>query len=516
MRLATALLAPALLALALWPEPPAAQPLPRGVVFDDLAYASTEWRETLLADGPGGAFRPDADGPPGSLYGPNRWATADGETTARAWYRYGWQESTVADFDGTLAPAPWGLRFTIPPGTYRADGCPNPAAPERTLNPQQIVTGFAARRGTWAARVRLGALPPKDSAAVIQAFWLVGPYGARVATGGGVQKAWNEIDHEFNNAFLGRAQAFDYDATGYRTGTEARPWLMYAPALGGAPAGDRRLDGQALTCTVVSADGRGRREAPAACAELLTGAADGAAPWVTLVMRVADAGVAFSLDAELADGARLAMASDVSSPPSALPLSMLLSQHFFPPTAPWTCDDTGVLADPMTLDADWVYYAADPAAPTARIARDVAALRARGVPRASTVRGLRLERPARPLAGTAAEYGFGSRTTPLSVAVVAPPGAAPGDTVRVEARLPERGGTYRFAWSATTYWPGRTRAARLGDTPFARAIPFPADADSVRVHVRVEEIDDGGRTLRNAVVQPATGWTVLRRPAGSE
>ena len=492
-----------------------AQPLPEGAVFDDFTYASTDWRETILSDGPGATYRPDAPSPEGSLYGPNDWYTPGGTISARAWYRYGWQESTVASFNGTLTPSSRGLLFSIPPGTYRANGCPDPNDPSKTINPQQISTGFSARRGTWAGRVRLGQLPPPNEASMMQAFWLVSPMGSQTRTPNGLVKLWNEVDHEFNNRFLGARQPFEYDATSYRSGngSEAIHAPMYARALHGESPGNAVPwpDGLGWTCTVIH-DGRGSRESPEACAARLANPPARQDPfWATLLLHVSDEAIRFSLHAENGSE-RVVMASDRMGPPTSLPMTALFSQHFYPPDAYWTCEQWGTARQPVTMDTDWFYYSQDPEASIEDVRAGVEAFRSRQIARGTTIPNVRLSRPDRPLSGVADEWGYGSRTTPLSISFVAPRAMRPGEDTRIVALPPLRHGTYRYTWSTSTRMQnGPLVTERLGEVPFELPFTFPENAQHVIVRVRLEEVNDAGEVVRNEIVRPVEDTLLIRR-----
>lgn len=484
--------------------------LPRNVVFDDFDYSSTEWSRTTLPDRDG-AMRDGAPPPTGSVYGVSQWATAQGDTTARLWYRHGWQEpSHVWEF-GTLESREEGLTFALEPGAHPVAGCTDPDAPAAVALAQQITTGFVARRGTWAARVRFGAVGHPDEAGVIQAFWLMSPMGARVQTASGrEERVWNEVDHEFNNRFRGDDQPFDYDATGFRggDGTDPGPRPMFAPSLAGAEAGNP--DGLAWTCTAIE-NGRGERLDAASCSRILANPVGRAREvWSTLFIRVADEGITFGLRAE--DGDRLlVMASETTGPTTVLPLTAMLSQHLFP-GRPATCDDQSILSVPVETGVDWFYFTPDPSATDEEVLADVATLREMGIPRAATVPGLNLERPDRHLTASSLRFGFGSRTTPLSLALEAPREMAPGETTTLVAQPPLRHGTYRFTWTTSTrITGGRLVTERLPPASFALPFTFPEGADHVIVRVRMEEVDGEGRAVREGPIHPIERRVTIRR-----
>lgn len=490
-----------LLALALLAGAVSAQPLPEGVLFDDFTYDSAEWVPTLLADREAGAV-------PGSLFGLNEWVVSPfGRTeTRRLWYRYQWQESSSVPPERQLEVTTTGLRFTAGPGAHLADGCPDG---EHTISPQQVTTGFTARRGTWAARVRLGALPNPDHASMIHAFWLMGPSAGLVHTSSEDIRVTNEIDHEWNNRFFGAPQAHDYISTGAARGTPEghRKAPMASPdALAPIGIGYDVVTDAAWTCSL-SRHGRQQTLQASACASLLRGDAvpsleiTADSVWSTLFFEVTDHGIRFELLAEVGGGI-LEMRSQSLTPPTQLPLFALLSQHLYPSPNPASCEDRADIRQPVTFDVDWFFYTEDPAFERDTVFRTVAEIQEAGVPRLVTIPGARLERPDRPVVGWADRWGFGSRTTPIEVTLEAPREMAPGDTTTVLALPPERHGTFRYTWTVTTYHASGRTSARTMYGSFALPLVFPRSADRLTVRVLIEEVDDEGDVVRTEVIRP--------------
>ena len=504
-----------LFALVVWAltAVPAQSQLPPGVVFDDFDYASSDWvlsydrQQTPLA---------------GSVYGINPWSSTDGAVGAhRLWYRYLWQEHGNAAPGRTLAPGQIGLRFAIAPGRYRADGCPSASDADQIDYPQQIATGFAARRGTWAAGVRFGPMGPPARLATIQAFWLIAPYSGFVSgPGGASERVTEEIDHEVNNRFLGERQPFPFDATGVFRGQfpQHTDVAMYAPAGTASPPGDAILwpDGLGWTCRL-DAGRRSERLGAAVCGRLLTNDAEpddpnlGEPVEATLLIHVADPGVSFGLTARGTRG-EISMASHALSPATDTPLMALFSQHLSTGIAGTPCTAEVTVDAPHAFDVDWFLYTPDADATEADIEALVAGARSGGTARVATVPGLRLERPAQPLWGPAAGYGLGRLTSPLTLDLHAPATMRPGETTRLVAFPPLRHGAFRLAWSTVAYRGGRTTSSDLPtDQAFAASFAFPTDADSVTIHVDLTEVDEAGEPVRNPIVQPIQGFTTVRR-----
>ncbi len=494
-----------------------AQPLPTGFVFDDFAYGSTQWQETLLGD-------PDtlSLGPPGSLYGPNEWVvSASGETAQhRMWYRVAWQEAGHNPPARTLTPEASGLRFEVAPGPHQGEGCPDATDPARPVNVQQIASGFTARRGTWAAHVRLGSLPSQDVADMIHAFWLIAPHSAWVRAGGEEVRVTNEVDHEWNNGFLGQDQPFLYSAVGASQGLpQGGNKAPMASTLGApVPTGGSysRTTPRAWTCRYTRGT-EDRTLAPEACSALLQGrrAAGLPAPQgdvlATLLIHIADEGIRFGLVSD-GWGGRIEMASGVLTPPTQPRLTALFSQHLMPPSAQdRTCADRATLREPRRFDVDWFLYAADPALSRDSVMRVVGALRQRRVPRLSTVRGARLERPTRPVVGYAGRWGFGAWTAPLALELEVPREMDPGETATLLALPAERHGAYRYTWTLSTRYADGRYTTFTRDDAYALPFTFPEGARTVLVRVRLEEVDGDRQTVRNETVQPVERLFMIRR-----
>lgn len=481
------------LGLALAAATAGAQPVPAGVVFDDFVYLSTEWRMAVQRDQPDGTPSADMEGAEGSLYGPNLWWTPDGEIRRRAWYRYGWQEIWHSSFAGTLDASPAGLWFRLPAGNHAGDHCPDPGGEGRVMIPQQIVSGFVARRGVWATRLQFGTLADASEGVHIQAFWLVSNAFGRMRTPEGDVPVWNEVDHEFNNAFRGTDQPHPYNATSVRSGPGHRvAWVPMGP--------DSPEAGHPDGC-MVTRHGRTHTESEAACMARLANPSGRQEPvWAILLIRVADDGVVFELVAQDGDD-RLSMVSPRHAPAPVLPLGTLLSQHLAPHAG--ACGERIRLAEDAEMEVDWVYYSSDPSTALADVTDGVSAFRARGIRRAITDATLSLERPTRHYSAEASGWGLGSRTTPLTLRLDGPSLMSPGEQAQVVALPPLRHGLFRVLWTVTR---------RLTDGPlvtesvpgfsFALPVDFPPGTDTLIVRARLEEVTDEGVAIYTDVVQP--------------
>lgn len=506
-----------LLLAVLFASGAAAQELPADVLFDDFEYASTEWRATLTGD-------PDAPdlGPEGSVFGPNEWVTStSGETEMRRlWYRNGWQGAGYTPEARTLTPTPDGLRFAVAPGVHQGDGCRDENGSRYSVSAREIASGFTARRGTWISRLRLGSLPDPDDASMIHAFWLLGhAHGWVENDEGEPMRLTNEIDHEWNNRFLGGSQPFFFSSTGAATGTRAgwKKAPMSSPLLPAVTPGRsfRLSTPNAWTCRYT----RGETDlslTPEACAALLEGRTVDTLPrptgevWTTLLLHVGDEGIRYRLVSD-GWGARVEMRSALLEPTTQLPLYALISQHLYPGGDGFTCDDRARLSRERVLEADWFLYHPDPSLSRTDALALVDTIRASGIPRLATIPGARLERPARPVVGYAGAWGQEEWTTQLSIRLEAPRRLAAGETATLLALPPERYGAYRYTWTLSTRYVDGRYITETADDAFALPFTMPEGAKTVLVRVRLEEITDRGDLVVNETVRPAERLFMIRR-----
>ncbi|OZC03095.1 hypothetical protein [Rubricoccus marinus] len=503
--------------LCLRAQTPAA--LPENVLFDDFDYASTEWEQMMTGTPPA------ARGPYGSLYGPNEWVvSASGETAERRlWYRYAWQEGGPPQPERQLKTSTNGLLFSMMPGRHLADGCPDTTGGPLPVLPQQIASGFSARRGTWASHVNLGTLPSPERAAMINAFWLLSPtVGVVRQPDGSDVRITNEVDHEWNNRFLGSSQAYLFSSTGSTLGTQGlgRKAPMGTP-LAPPPLGinyDREIDGavaDSWSCLYTRGETR-LSLAPEACSALLQGRRVRGLPapegevFATWLIHIGDDGTRFTLVSD-GWGGRLEMESSRLSPPTQLEVFTLFSQHFSPGDHTTGCGLGPALQREYPFEVDWFLYSPRPDLERDEAVRVVSQIRSRGVSRLATIPGARLERPERPLVGHASDWGFGAWTTPLSLDVRAPRHMAWGETATLLALPPARHGAFRTTWTlATRYEDGRYERETRTEA-FALPFTFASGVRTTLVHVRLEEVNESNQTVRNETVQPVEHVFMIHR-----
>ncbi|MEL6616793.1 MAG: hypothetical protein AAFQ43_13705, partial [Bacteroidota bacterium] len=423
----------------------------------------------------------------------------------------------------SLDATPDGLRFAAAAGDHQSDGCRDENGSGHSVSPQQIASGFTARRGTWMARVRLGELPQADQASLIHAFWVLGHAHGWVREDGEDRRVSNEIDHEWNNSFAGHRQTFAYSSTGASVGVpfEGLPGFWRKAPMGtpDAPPGLGRhhdvLDPAYWTCRYTGASGD-RTLAPEACAALLSGQRASGLPapqgdvWSTLTIHVSDAGIDFSLVSD-GWGGRVEMQSSRLSPSTQLPMSALFSQHVTPAVGVRACEDPVTLLRRRTFDVDWFLYSPDPSLSLSDARAHVRTLRARGVPRLATIPDARLERPLRPLVGYTSRWGMGAWTTPLSIRLEAPRRMASGETATLLALPPERYGAYRYTWTLSTRYDDGRYVTETRDDAFGVPFTMPEGAKTVLVRVRLEELDDQRRPFQSEIVQPVERLFMIRR-----
>lgn len=133
-----------------------------GVIFDDFKYTTSTWcseiNDTCTGDHP----------PAGSVFGENAWDTPSGVQNQRAWYQYLWQEQSNVDagtsinFNTVTSNNNGHMTFSAA-GQFDGHEYENPP----TI-PQQVISGFTATRGTWAARVNFGDLESQNVADLVQ------------------------------------------------------------------------------------------------------------------------------------------------------------------------------------------------------------------------------------------------------------------------------------------------------------------------------------------------------------
>ncbi len=137
---------------------------PEGVIFDDFSYTSVEWCSEVNNGCPDATMNMP---PEGSIFGVNFWHTSikGAGKKSRSWYRYLWQEQDD-EHDSTLFRMDsYGVPKSIHHLTLGAKKGDYEKATAR-----QVISGFTARRGTWAERVNFGDLEPADVLRSYKAF----------------------------------------------------------------------------------------------------------------------------------------------------------------------------------------------------------------------------------------------------------------------------------------------------------------------------------------------------------
>ncbi len=458
------------------------------VIFDDFSYRSTNWGSELDE-----GWNPTSA--PNSVYGRTKWSTPSGERNQRLWYRYFWQESASTDpqWDLSADPSSSGrLTFSIDgrEQPYAADGIDGRL-------PQQIVTGFAARRGTWAARVTFGDLAPAAQSALIQAFWLISPYSFFINNKR--RKEWSEVDVEWNNHFNGKTQQNPYLRTGHTAGEGPIEGPLYAPPR---PQQQRTAPkAYAWSCansTIVLSEEE--------CSSLITETP------VVILIQVSDSGVRYEIQA--GDGSnRIFARSQQISPPPSHPMVAVFSQHV---------SQESTVSSTERFSVDWFYYSPDPEVSVQTIFSDVALLRATRIPRYLGRPAFTLERPDHYLDGNAASYGLAHVSTPLALdRSHLPSSLAPGATARLTVLPPLRHGFFRLTWHYRCHfnsgrlskWKPLTPGSFPGTADVAFTFPRRRTVDYVELRILLEELKSPEEPvpLTPSFSSPKTEYAIIRR-----
>lgn len=443
-------------------------------VFDDFDYQTTAWVDDDGLDPSRNA---------GSLFGWNAWArSADGATPPEAdrlWYRgFGWWEPAydqpdhvaIVDAD-TVAGVERGGLLLLAPAGY--------TVPERGRAGAEVLSGFTARHGSWAARINFSDLD--DVRALKQSFWTISNYVAIVRRPDGtLGKAWSETDHELNNWFhtvwksAGRSaptiaeryvsdEGSVFDGTGFIEGGRNQA----VPMRGPEEPGGRSLP--PYHCKLVRNGDEIYSLAPASCADLITGThprmvygipvldRDIA---VDLLIRHDGTAIAFELqanwiatspDGTSTDTYRLLMASAPYAPTSpadaGIP-SQRMTARFSQLGSTAIRQDVNFGERPLLRDhpmvVDWFYYSPDASLTLDDIADHVAQIRASGIPRLNTL-GRSLSQPyTEP--GDVATWPYLRAEHPAAVILDGPPHADANATLPIVGHYADRHGEVRLVW----------------------------------------------------------------------
>jgi Secretion system C-terminal sorting domain len=137
-----------------------------------------------------------------ALFGRNRWTNLDGEPGPffRLWYRKDWSEPMYAPDSRLVFQKSGQVGIETEVGhSFRW---------QTGYFPPIISSGFTARTGTWAARVRFDdiSMGERTNTPIMQSFWTFSPNVACVTDVTlkpclRSDKRWSEFDHEWNNFF---------------------------------------------------------------------------------------------------------------------------------------------------------------------------------------------------------------------------------------------------------------------------------------------------------------------------
>lgn len=500
MRHLLLLLAASLCFTILTIHPLQAQSLPsEGVIFDDFKYDDARFVHeinTAIANNP--------DTPPdGSLYGYNPWRTSTSSTaedSSRLWYQTQWQEIGDITLHGELeleAQNDKGfLKMPLEGGNTYDGHEGNPSSP------QQIATGFTARRGTWAARVIFDDLPQGDSADIIQGFWTLSP--AHVLVNG--NNEWNEIDFEWNSAFADDGdftQYHEYIRTGYTVGyplpgdsDSAIERPLFGPAWGGGGAGTPIEAGWSCkynsgsTFQLFPYESSSSNSGPATnsrCTDVLLGndsvvTANNDSVSVIVIIQVTDDHVFMEMTSH-GWGGTIVANTERLGPTTNLPMMGMFSQYVA---------SESTLSSDVDFLIDWFYYSPSTTIDINDVFDHVELLRGLsggGAERFNNT-GIDLERPEKPLNGLTTTYGYEDFTTPLSMDFIYPSTMSPNQSTRLLALPPEREGLFRYTWRYKKHYTGggSSNWIHMSDDNFDMPFTFPSGVTKVTFDVTLEEV----------------------------
>ena len=485
-----------------------------GVIFDDFEYTSTTWCSEVNGTCSGGYP------PAGSVFGRNVWHTSVSRATtnSRSWYRYLWQEQNNED-TGTSLNVTTGnnghLTFRASAGTYSGHQAGN------TI-PRQIISGFTARRGTWAARVNFGDMEPANVADFVQAFWTWSLTHGRASDG---TDRWNEFDFEWNNRFNGTSQQYHYLRTGHTAGdiSNANASASHVPLFSPAwPDGD---SGSPInfdwSCKFVWGNFEdvaklgGEDCSKVVNQETVRGHTPLYDPGMVLFLQITNTSVFYAIVSDGWGGVLVANSNTSSRIPN-LPMATLVSQHIQSASTVNTTEDYSV---------DWVYYSPSTTIDINNVNQHVAYLRNTvNTPRFNNT-GLTLERPYAHLAGVASTYGLAHRTTSLSLDFSLNPTIMnPGSQTPLVALPPLRHGFYRYTWRYRKIYSSGSRsswyslASRYGGWEALFTFPTGFSVSAVEIEVKLEELISPSNpvVINNSTVYPITRYFTIFNAAASK
>ncbi|MCY3594663.1 MAG: T9SS type A sorting domain-containing protein [Bacteroidetes bacterium] len=494
----------ALILLLIQNENALSQLPPEGVIFDDFSYENTDWCSEV--DG-GCQGNPGNSPVEGSVFGRNIWHTSTtGSTDSfRAWYHYLWQEHDIENFSTSYGTTSFGIdSLSSSTNNYlviKADS----GGTHADDTARQIISGFTARRGTWAARVNFGDLEPPDSSNLIQGFWT---HSIALGQASNNLFRWNEIDFEWNNRFNGTDQKYPYLFTGHTSGDvrgslKIIPEPLYSPAWphlhpdsSGSPTeGDWSCrfiwDNDYNTSKLLSGS---------ECSDILLqktvhGYTPTLDPSIILFLQVTDTYVEYEIASYGWDGTIVAESQRSNRIPN-LPMASLFSQYI----KRYTSSDGTKMASKITEDEefsiDWFYYSPSTNIGINNVAQHVNFLRTTvGTPRINTT-DIELERPYAHLPGNVRQDLLGSgRTTSLSLDFSHNPENMDGGVTDTLIALPPlRRGFFQYSWEyrritesepfGNGNWVSLSSIHGGWEAPFT----FPLNTDAVEVRVTLNEL----------------------------
>ena len=343
-----------------------------GIIFDDFYYTSLQLGYTSS-----GSYT-DRNYTINSLYGKNYWCrdytSCSSRIESRFWYQYLWPEVQFSNIDPeshleTGVGSDKRLVFVQeadqphPSGTY----------------PQQIVSGFTARTGVWAAKMKLAALPNLTTPHTAQSFWTIAPHQTITSPGGPPYahatnyRMRTEVDFEWNNWFgyANSAGVSHYlhtgffeqgDGQGNVNPMRATAWPGFEP-VSSRPGYSCRLDYN-------SQGGYTIRTAPS-CTELLRGKRAGVGPVdVHFLLRYDGNTMKFEVQSYGWGGLFLMESDDITG--------LVPSQQMMAAFSQYLWSDTAVsFPEEQRMEVDWFYYSPEASRSFNAVLQDVQELRNR-------------------------------------------------------------------------------------------------------------------------------------------
>ena len=494
-----------------------------GVIFDDFSYENTDWCSEVDGGCQGNPGNSPAEG---SVFGRNIWHTSTTGSTdsSRAWYHYLWQEHDIENFSTSYGTTSFGIdSLSSSTNNYlviKADS----GGTHANNTARQIISGFTARRGTWAARVNFGDLEPPDSANLIQGFWT---HSIALGQASDNSFRWNEIDFEWNNSFSGTEQEYPYLFTGHTSGdvrgttSVITPEPLFSPAWPhpdspGSPTNDdwscKFIWGPDLN-NADSLKIRPRWQLSGSeCSDILLqktvhGNTPTGDPSIILFLQVTDTYLEYEI-ASYGWGGTIVAESQKSNRIPNLPMASLFSQYI----KPYRSGTASTINEDEEFSIDWFYYSPSTNIGINSVAQHVDFLRTTvGTSRINTT-DIELERPYAHLPGNVRQgLPDSSRTTSLSLDFSHNPEFMDeGVTDTLIALPPLRRGFFQYSWEyqritesgPSDKWLPLSSIHGGWEAPFT----FPLNTEAVQVRVTLKELvsPSDHTVINNETVSPIT------------